>query len=1205
MRVAVYQFLVGGLIATAVACGDGGEPPPPPAALVLSTQPQSTAQSGVAFSQQPIVQLRDASGSDVALSGVSVTASVIGGGTLSGAGTVQTDGGGRAVFADLAIHGLVGTRALRFHSGTLSSVVSNPIVLMAGPATRLVIFSEPSSAAVDGLPFAQQPGVQLRDAADNWVRVAGAFVNATIASGGGTLTGTATVQTDTGGYAWFPNLAISGSPGNRTLQFAGSFAGNQLLPDTSVVIAVQANPCTQSRPIAVGQPENGTLTTASCQVGDFYEDRWALTLGAPATVQIDLTSGAFDTYLYLADANGSTVEVDDDGGGNLNSRIIRTLPAGSYLIRASTYTTYTTGAYQLAVQAVDPCAASKSIPLYHTASDTLTTGSCQVGGFYQDRWELTLGASTDVILDLTSSALDAYLILADANGDTIEVNDDASGTNARIARTLAAGTYLIRTTTHAPGETGAYQLGVHTPDPCTVERPIALGETAYGTLTTQSCLPEHWYEDRWVLTLDTRTEVAINEMSDEFDSYLILADWNTGNIIEEDDDDGDGLNSRIIRTLDPGTYLIRTTTYWGGATGSYTLDVRRTPCSQSTPVALGETANGTLSNASCNIGGYYEDLWILTLGAGADVQIDQTSGAFDTYLIIADNSGSVLETDDDGGGGTNSRIVRTLAAGTYYIRAGTYARGATGAYQLAVQAVSLPGGVNLQIDGLYLTQATQPYRGNVPLVGGKDAYLRVFVLANQSNALTPPVRVRLYQNGTLVNTYSLTAPGSSVPVSVDEGSLGSSWNLPIAASLIQTGLSILADVDPDNLVAEANEADNTFPLSGTALALDVRNPSPFDVTFVPVQQPNGLLGDVTAGNAPEYLGWAKRVYPLAGTSFVIHATYASSVNLVSNDVSTWSGMLSEMGALRAAEGSSRYYYGVAHTNYTSGIIGIGNLPGPAAVGWDRTERDQTAAHEWGHNFGRYHAPGCGAGGPDPNYPYANALIGVYGFDLSLSVLRSPTAYWDLMSYCRPYWVSDYTYNAVFNARAVTGTAAPHAAQRVALVWGQIGPNGVTLQPVFQITAPPSLPRRPGRYRIQGLDSLGRTVFDVAFEGDAVDHAEGERQFAFTIPSPDTGPQVAEVRLYRDAVEVARRQRQAPPAVAPAVRALRLPAPAGRVRVQWDATAHPMALIRDAATGQVLSFARGGTIDLPTDADELELVLSDGVRSASQRIKVSP
>src|SRR5205814_6666523 len=42
----------------------------------ITTQPSSSAQSGAAFAQQPVVQLRDASGNPVSQAGVTVTAAI-------------------------------------------------------------------------------------------------------------------------------------------------------------------------------------------------------------------------------------------------------------------------------------------------------------------------------------------------------------------------------------------------------------------------------------------------------------------------------------------------------------------------------------------------------------------------------------------------------------------------------------------------------------------------------------------------------------------------------------------------------------------------------------------------------------------------------------------------------------------------------------------------------------------------------------------------------------------------------------------------------------------------------------------------------------------------------------------------------------------------------------------------------------------------
>jgi hypothetical protein len=60
--------------------------------------------------------------------------------------------------------------------------------------------------------------------------------------------------------------------------------------------------------------------------------------------------------------------------------------------------------------------------------------------------------------------------------------------------------------------------------------------------------------------------------------------------------------------------------------------------------------------------------------------------------------------------------------------------------------------------------------------------------------------------------------------------------------------------------------------------------------------------------------------------------------------------------------------------------------------------------------------------------------------------------------------------------------------------------------------------------------------------------------------------------------------------------------AGRATVGWDQGAYPLAVIRDAATGQILSLARGGSIELPDAPTELEVTVSDGTRGMVSRLR---
>lgn len=532
---------------------------------------------------------------------------------------------------------------------------------------------------------------------------------------------------------------------------------------------------------------------------------------------------------------------------------------------------------------------------------------------------------------------------------------------------------------------------------------------------------------------------------------------------------------------------------------------------------------------------------------------------------------------------------------------------------------------NLTIDHAYLVQATQRYSpapsgSDVPLIENRDALLRVFAIASVSNGVTPDVRVRLYRGGTLVDTQVLTAPGTSVPTGPSESSLSASWNLTIPAALIRSDLSYLVDVDPTDTLAEDDETDNTFPADGTPRGVTVVTVPPVAVRLIPVYHDStGRTGNVSAANLAEYVGDMAKVFPTSGVDADIGPVYTTSAPPLESDDgnNAWGQILNEIRMLRLTDSSSRYYYGVVSPDYSSGVAGVGYVPGSpsstskASIGWDRgNSKGWVMAHEVGHNHGRRHSPGCGAGGVDPGYPYSGGSIGAYGLDLGAMVVKSPGTHFDFMAYCSTRWVSDYVFEDLLQWR-VTEAASPLTAAvgmtRVMVVWGRITSRGMILEPAFVITGAPALPERPGPYRVSALADDGSSLFDVSFEGDEVADLPGppERHFAFAIPvSGQTVDRVRTLRLRGPSGQVERRSPAAPRGAAiraPGYRADRS-GPA-RVRLQWDGATHPMVMVRDRTTGQVVALVRHGHADIVVGGGDLELLFSDGVRSAARAVRV--
>jgi hypothetical protein len=537
-----------------------------------------------------------------------------------------------------------------------------------------------------------------------------------------------------------------------------------------------------------------------------------------------------------------------------------------------------------------------------------------------------------------------------------------------------------------------------------------------------------------------------------------------------------------------------------------------------------------------------------------------------------------------------------------------------------------PPQFNLAVDGMYLTQAVQTYAGSVPLVAGLPGLLRVFVKASAPNTVATTVRVQLYQGSTLSQTITLQPNAPGVPTAISEGTMSSSWNAAIPASLIQPGLRILVAVDPANTVVETDEGDNTFPRDGTPFAPRVEFTAPLNLTVVPVALTStGLTGNVSLANLDNFFTFARKVLPIKDYRVTLHETFTSSAKQLFSDNgnNAWLEVLGEINALRVAEGTLDYYVGVVGTDYTSGVAGMAFTPGRASVVWDKLpSAAPLAAHELSHSLGRLHAPCGGVASPDPQYPYASGTIGVYGYDVSNGSLKSPVTS-DLMGYCGFGWISDYTYLGILNYRLSTNNSAAlsgvstrlageatesfvrSAAVRNALVvWGRVENGKLTLEPAFTAMTRPVLPSRSGPYRIEGRTSTGRVLFSYAFEGERPADAPDAtaRSFAFAIPLDESVMQSL-ARVVLSSATGARTERS----VSAASGAGRFEATVdatGVAQFRLDDPSVPLAVVRDRATQRILAFVRPGTapVRVRTRAEEFDVHFSNGVGSTARAVR---
>lgn len=254
-------------------------------------------------------------------------------------------------------------------------------------------------------------------------------------------------------------------------------------------------------------------------------------------------------------------------------------------------------------------------------------------------------------------------------------------------------------------------------------------------------------------------------------------------------------------------------------------------------------------------------------------------------------------------------------------------------------------------------------------------------------------------------------------------------------------------IEPSDLMPTSSyrlrvlEADTrpitSFPPVGY-LDLQAAPMQPFEVVLVPFIA-NGFSPLVGVEQVEALRQRLRALYPLSD----VELSVAPAVKLgyvVNGDGDGWDPALNQIYDLRsaAAPADNVFYYGMlapdeSYSSYCVNgcILGYSNVADPDDVdsrgsigvtvfpdGSGQEDAWNTVAHELGHALGRDHAP-CDVDpdDTDPEWPddplHRNGAIAVYGYDFAISQLLRPRAYRDVMGYCSPVWVSDYTYAGLF------------------------------------------------------------------------------------------------------------------------------------------------------------------------------------------------
>ncbi|MCX7676156.1 MAG: PPC domain-containing protein, partial [Alteraurantiacibacter sp.] len=506
-------------------------------------------------------------------------------------------------------------------------------------------------------------------------------------------------------------------------------------------------------PVSSATAQERIDTTGTLQTGDQtlksgeYFDRHVLQVRAGQEIDVRVTSSHFDPYLIVRGPTGERFENDDENGASRAARVTETARSGGiWQILVTSYEPGETGNYRLTAGTSSSASQSTASrpstppatpiarnsgrmqppPTMPASAGSLINGKLEQGdaqlssGEFMDGYRIEGRSGQQVILNLSSSDFDTYLMLRGPDGSSFD-NDglEGHGTNSGLNVTLPAnGSYRLIVTSYRRGETGAYTLSasgaslvMETASSAGTSRGLAIGSAATsgalipgrplnGELSASDPqLDDGEYFDSYTLSAPPGTRMSLRMESTAIDTYL--AAFGSGGYQVSNDDDASGsggTNSHLDVTVpDSGVLTVVATSYAAREMGPYRLlaslasagpDQAASDAGDAGRLTLGQPVTGRLVTSTDRNGTAY----LIDLEAGQAVRIALSSEDFDPLLRIEGPNGYYLENDDAASGGTLDSLVEMLTPhdGTYRVLVRSFDAQGQGAYHLSADAIAGP-----------------------------------------------------------------------------------------------------------------------------------------------------------------------------------------------------------------------------------------------------------------------------------------------------------------------------------------------------------------------------------------------------------------------------------------------------------------------------------------------------------------------------------
>lgn len=240
--------------------------------------------------------------------------------------------------------------------------------------------------------------------------------------------------------------------------------------------------------------------------------------------------------------------------------------------------------------------------------------------------------------------------------------------------------------------------------PAAAQPTIQPGQSVTGALTeADPALDDGSRYDVWRFAGLAGHRYRVTLRSSDFDAYLTVG----ARVAEEcedcaRDDDGAGGTDAVVEYTGgtDGMYEIRANSFSEGETGRYELTLvdegiveeehaHDDAAPMGTPIGIDQTVEGELTRGDRKVDGSYNDTYTYQGRAGETISITLHSDDFDALVTVGAYEGgecTEMDANDDGGGGTDSRLTMTLPDdGAYHIHVGSAKAAETGRYTLRIE----------------------------------------------------------------------------------------------------------------------------------------------------------------------------------------------------------------------------------------------------------------------------------------------------------------------------------------------------------------------------------------------------------------------------------------------------------------------------------------------------------------------------------------